>query len=104
MRDASKFAAEQLREDDELRRLHLQDAILTLFSSRDERGVALLMLRDIVNATCGFPTIAQHIGSTPKSVMGMLSSGGNPTMKNLMSIIRFLIAQEGGHPEFKIAI
>lgn len=101
---AAQFAAETLREDNELRLLHLQDAVITLFADKSERPTALLMLRDIVNATCGFEVLSEKTGIPSKSIMRMLSTEGNPKFSNLMSIVSFLIKQEGGHPEFKIAV
>lgn len=103
MRDLKELVAGQLAEDNELRRMHLQDAVLTLITNQEERSIGLLMLRDIVNATCGFGVIAERLKSNPKAVMRMLSKNGNPTMNNLMEIIRFLVEQEDGHPEFRIA-
>ena len=99
MRHASDFIKEQLSSDDELRRLHLQDAIKSLFSQ--EYQVALLMLRDIINATCGFESLALQLGKSPKSIMRMLNAEGNPTCINLFSILDFLIKQEGGKIDVK---
>lgn len=92
MRNVKEFIVEQLRNDDELRLIHLQSAISSLLGG--EKRSALLMLRDIVNATCGFPKMASSIGLVDKSMQRMLSANGNPNTDNLMKIIKFLIDQE----------
>lgn len=99
MREANELIVEKLRSNDELRRLHLKDAFECLFT--DEYRIGLLMLRDVINASCGFPAIAAAVGKDPKSVMRMLSNAGNPTIENLFKIIHFLIEREGGKVNLK---
>ena len=92
MKHARELIVEELRKNKTLRLVHLQDAILSLFSG--EKRVGLLMLRDIVNATCGFPKLAKTLSLPDKSVQRMLSVVGNPTTDNLMAIVRFIFTQE----------
>lgn len=101
MSDIKNIIADELKADDELRRIHLKDAIDSLFTG--EYRVGLLMLRDIVNATCGFVVLGKEIKKDPKSVMRMLSSGGNPKTDNIFQIIHFLVRQEGGELNLKFA-
>lgn len=92
MKYIKDLIVEELKEDSELRLIHLQDAIASFFSG-DVR-TCLLMLRNIVNATCGFSTIASKTGISDKSLMRMLSDTGNPKTENLCQIISFLLTQE----------
>ena len=101
MRHANELIVEKLSNSDELRRLHLEDAVQTLFSK--EYQVGLLMLRDLINATCGFETIGRELDKSPKSIMRMLTLESNPTVANLFAILNFLIHQEGGELDIKYA-
>jgi DNA-binding phage protein len=92
MRQVKDLIVEELRSDSNLRLVHLQDAI-TSFLSGDKR-TCLLMFRNIVNATCGFPTLSSATQIPNKSLMRMLSISGNPSSDNLSHIINFLLKQE----------
>ena len=64
----------------------LLDEAVTLFLN-GEAETAKLVLRDLVNATVGFETLADGIGKPSKSLHRMLSPAGNPTMENLSAIL-----------------
>ena len=51
-----------------------------------EPGVARLILRDLVNASIGFETLANETNRPSKSLHRMLSEKGNPSMDNLAAI------------------
>src|SRR5437660_3419510 len=78
----------ELREDPDLARGLLEDAIRELLEG-DEQA-ALILLRDIIAAVGGFPALAQEIDVHPKALHRMLSDRGNPTTTNLMAILRAL--------------
>lgn len=99
MSDIKNIIVDELKNNNELRRIHLKDAITSLFTGEYRTG--LLMLRDIVNATCGFAVLGEHLKKDPKSLMRMLSNGGNPTSENIFQIIHFLVQQEGGELDLK---
>ena len=63
----------------------LLDEAATLFLN-GEPETARLILRDLVNATVGFETLARQTDKNGKSLHRMLSAGGNPTMDNLAAI------------------
>lgn len=63
----------------------LLDEAATLFLN-GEPETARLILRDLVNATVGFESLAQLTDKNGKSLHRMLSAGGNPTMDNLSAI------------------
>ena len=63
----------------------LLDEAATLFLN-GETQTARLLLRDLVNATVGFETLAVEIAKPAKSLHRMLSIKGNPNMDNLAAI------------------
>ncbi len=63
----------------------LLDEAITLFIN-GESDTAKLILRDLVNATVGFESLAEEIHKPAKSLHRMLSATGNPTMTNISAI------------------
>ena len=63
----------------------LLDEAITLFLN-GEPDTARLILRDLVNATLGFESLADEIHKPAKSLHRMLSASGNPTMSNISAI------------------
>ena len=55
-------------------------------SPNGEPDTAKLVLRDLVNATVGFESLAEEIHKPAKSLHRMLSASGNPTMSNISAI------------------
>jgi len=62
----------------------LTEAINELLSGDAELGKAIL--RDYINATISFEILSGMLDKNPKSLMRMLSQGGNPTSKSLFEI------------------
>jgi|SRR5882724_1423682 len=62
------------------------DEALTLFLNGDPNA-AKEILRDVINATIGFETLAAKTKKPSKSLHRMLSRSGNPTMENLSAIL-----------------
>ncbi len=63
----------------------LLDEAATLFLN-GEPHTARLILRDLVNASIGFETLAAETRRPSKSLHRMLSEKGNPSMDNLAAI------------------
>lgn len=63
----------------------LLDEAATAFLN-GEPHVARLILRDLVNASVGFETLAAETKRPSKSLHRMLSEKGNPSMDNLAAI------------------
>lgn len=63
----------------------LLDEAATLFLS-GEPDTARLILRELVNATVGFESLAELTHKPSKSLHRMLSPRGNPSMDNLAAI------------------
>lgn len=63
----------------------LLDEAATLFLN-GEPHTARLILRDLINASVGFETLAVETNRPSKSLHRMLSEKGNPSMDNLAAI------------------
>ena len=89
-KDTVKARAER---DPEYRVGLFREAIEALLSDDLETGKVLL--RDYVNATVGFETLAAELDKSPKSLMRMLSDKGNPRADNLLGMVGHLRKREG---------
>lgn len=79
--------------DPEFRIGLFKEAIEALLSDDLETGKVLL--RDYVNATVGFETLAAEMDKDPKSLMRMLGPKGNPRADNLLGMVARLKQREG---------
>jgi DNA-binding phage protein len=99
-REFSQTVVERVQRDPKFARAMLHEAA-TLFLN-GETGTARVVLRDLVNATVGFPHLAKITGKPVKSLHRMLSSRGNPTMDNLSAI--FDAVREKLHAQIKVTV
>jgi DNA-binding phage protein len=53
------------------------------------------IIHDYVLASIGFEGLAKRVGKTPESIKRMLSRKGNPTIKNMASLISTISKHEG---------
>lgn len=83
-RDFKQTVVERVRRDPKFARALLDEAA-TLFLN-GEPEAARLLLRDLVNATVGFETLAGLTDKPAKSLHRMLSRSGNPSIDNLAAI------------------
>jgi len=81
----------RLKNDQEFAIALFNEAITLLLNGEPE--LARLILRDLVNATIGFETLANLTHCSSKSLDHMLSPEGNPTMDNLTLILGTLQRQ-----------
>lgn len=81
------------RRDPEFRAGLLKESVENMLAGDTETGKSIL--RDYINATIGFEKLGAVTQKSPKSLMRMFSSRGNPTAKNLFSIIHTLQKKEG---------
>lgn len=79
--------------DPEFRVGLLTEAIECMLS--DEIDVAKELLRDYINATIGFQELGTLTKKDPKSLMRMLGPKGNPSLKNISSLLASLKENEG---------
>ena len=87
-RNFKETIIERVQSDSEFA-LALLDEAVSLFLN-GEPDTARLILRDLVNATVGFETLAKETAKPSKSLHRMLSAKGNPTMDNLTTIFKVL--------------
>lgn len=83
-RDFKQTVVERVERDPDFAKALLDEAA-TLFLS-GEPDAARLILRDLVNATVGFESLAELTQKPSKSLHRMLSPKGNPSMDNLAAI------------------
>jgi DNA-binding phage protein len=83
-RDFKQTVVERVERDPAFAKALLDEAA-TLFLS-GEPDTARLILRDLVNATVGFESLAELTHKPSKSLHRMLSPRGNPSMDNLAAI------------------
>jgi DNA-binding phage protein len=99
-RDFKETVAVRIKREPKFARALLDEA-LTLFLN-GEPDTAKLVLRDLVNASIGFETLAARIGKPSKSLHRMLSKSGNPTMDNLSAIL--VEMKEALHVDIKAVV
>jgi DNA-binding phage protein len=92
-RDFRETVQARVRSDKDFRRGLLSDAIESLLAGEEALGREIL--RDYINATLGFPALAEMTGIHVKSLHQMFGPKGNPTAANLFSIIACLQEHEG---------
>ena len=83
-RDFKQTVIDRVERDPDFAKALLDEAA-TLFLS-GEPDAARLILRDLVNATVGFESLAELTHKPSKSLHRMLSPKGNPSMDNLAAI------------------
>src|SRR2546423_3656217 len=84
-RDYKQTVVERVQSDPAFARALLDEAA-TLFLN-GEPHAARLILRDLVDATVGFESLAIETSKPAGSLQRMLSSSGNPSMDNLAAIL-----------------
>jgi len=92
-RDFRETVQARVQRDEKLRHGLLRDAIDALLAGEGDLGREIL--RDFINATIGFPTLAEKTGIHVKSLHQMFGPKGNPTAANLFNIIACLQEHEG---------
>ena len=69
----------------------LSEGIEAMLAGDIEAGKSVL--RDYINATVGFEKLAEATEISPKSLMRMFGSQGNPQARNLFGVIGYLQAE-----------
>jgi DNA-binding phage protein len=99
-RDFKETVVERVHRDPAFAKALLAEAS-TLFLN-GEPETARLILRELVNATVGFETLAKAIPTPAKSLHRMLSERGNPSMNNVAAI--FSAVSQNLHVHIKTKI
>ena len=85
--------------DPAFRQALFQEAVQVLFEGDIASGRSVL--RDYINATIGFETLAAATSTPAKSLMRMFGPRGNPTAANLFAVINALQERTGVHLEVR---
>jgi DNA-binding phage protein len=83
----------RFQSDPKYRRGLLSDAVEALLGGESALGREIL--RDFINATIGFPDLAERTGIHVKTLHQMFGPKGNPTAAKLFNIIACLQEHEG---------
>lgn len=94
-REFKETVKARLDRDPAFRAALLSDAVELLLEGDLETGKSVL--RDFINATIGFETLAEKVDIPAKSLMRMLGPKGNPRADNLFNVIRQLQQSSGIH-------
>jgi len=78
----------RVEKDPAFRRALLIEAIDTFLAG--DIGTGKAVLRDYINATIGFATLAKKLGKDSKSLHRMLGPQGNPRADNIFTIFKIL--------------
>lgn len=92
-RDFKDTVQARAQRDPAFRRGLFQEAIEAFLSNDTETGK--LLLRDYGNATVGFEKLGAALDKSPKSLMRMRKSQGNPRAGNLFAGVGHLREGEG---------
>ncbi len=92
-RDFRQTVQARAKRDPAFREGLLSDAMESLLAGEVVLGKELL--RDYVNATVGFPKLAEHTKLHVKTLHQMFGPNGNPTASNLFEIVAYLQRAEG---------
>jgi hypothetical protein len=83
----------RLQQSEGFRRALLKEAVGCMISGDVETGKSVL--RKYINGTVGYVNLGADLGRTPKVLMRMFSSTGNPQARNLFEIVAYLQKIEG---------
>ena len=97
-RDFRETVRARAQEDPSFRIALIEQAIESLLAGDLDSGRSTL--RNYINATIGYPMLAQLTGRSEKSLMRMLGPKGNPTATSRFGIISAVKEQE--HIEFDV--
>lgn len=83
----------RIQQSEGFRRALLREAVSCMIAGDVETGKSVL--RKYINGTVGFVKLGADLGRSPKVLMRMFSSTGNPQAKNLFEIVAYLQRVEG---------
>lgn len=92
-RNFKETIQERVARDSEFREGLLTESIECMLTGDLDTGKRIL--RDYINATVGFEELGAILNKSPKSVMRMFGSEGNPTTSNFFGVIQALREREG---------
>lgn len=99
-RDFKDTVCARAQSDPQFRLALIEEAVESLVRGDLDSGRSILS--NYINATIGYPGLAELTGTSPKSLMRMLGPKGNPTVKNLLRILSQVKKHEG--IEFEVRV
>ncbi|OGW20610.1 MAG: transcriptional regulator [Nitrospirae bacterium GWB2_47_37] len=87
-RDFRETIMERAAKDEKFRRGLLTEAVNEILIGNIETGKAIL--RDYINATITFPSLARKLKKDSKSLHRMLGPKGNPRLDSIVGILKIL--------------
>ena len=100
-RDFKETIRARAERDPKFRKELLREVIESMLTGDIATGKTIL--RDYINATVGFPELAQATHISSKSLMRMLGPSGNPRADNLFEVVSFLQQREGVRFHLQVA-
>jgi DNA-binding phage protein len=100
-RDFKETIRARVTRDPKFRKELLREGIECMLTG--DIATAKTILRDYINATVGFVSLAEATKIPPKSLMRMLGPSGNPRADNLFVVVSFLQRHEGVRFQLKTA-
>ena len=98
-RDFKETIRSRVRRDPGFRKALLCEGIETLVAADVETGK--IILRDFIHATVGFHKLSEITHRSAMSLTRMLGPSGNPQVRNLFEIVKYLQETEGVHFEVR---
>ena len=92
-RDFKESIQARVLADPKFRDSLLKEGIETMLAGDVDSGKAIL--RNYIKATVGFEKLGAETGSSPKSLIRMFGSSGNPQARNLFAVISHLQRHAG---------
>lgn len=84
-RDFKQTIVERVQRDPRFAQALFDEALTLMLTGEPE--TARVILRDLINSTLGFETLAERTDRPAKSLHRMFSVRGNPSMDNLTSVV-----------------
>jgi hypothetical protein len=92
-KDFNETIKNRIQQSEGFRRALLREAVGCMVAGDVETGKSVL--RKYINGTVGFVKLGADLGRSPKVLMRMFSTTGNPQARNLFEIVAYLQKLEG---------
>jgi DNA-binding phage protein len=96
-RDFKETIIERAKKDQAYRQGMLTRGMAYLMAAGNDEDlhVGRSLIRDYINATIGFTTLAKRTRIPKESIMRMFGANGNPELKKLNAVLHVLLDKEG---------